>query len=95
MKKTLVLPAVQVSSSGSLAPAHRNTNSPVVKHSIVLVGLLKRVQSGRGWLRAVFALAAVALTLSLLVAAASFYLVERPALRLGRRFSRRRPMPRC
>jgi hypothetical protein len=58
MKKTLVLPAVQVSSSGSLAPAHSDTNLPLVKHSIVLAGLLKHAQSRRGWLRAVLALAA-------------------------------------
>ena len=58
MEKTLVLSAMQASSSGSLAPANRKTNAPVVKHSIVHVGLLKRAQSGRGWLRAIFALAA-------------------------------------
>src|SRR5215510_1163273 len=58
MKNTLVLPALQVSSHGSLATAYCNTNSSVARQSIVLVGLLKRGQSGRGWLRAVFALAA-------------------------------------
>jgi peptidoglycan/LPS O-acetylase OafA/YrhL len=38
-----------------------------------------------------FGFIAAALGLSLLVAAASFYLIERPALRLGRRDARRRP----
>jgi predicted DNA-binding ribbon-helix-helix protein len=38
MKKTLALPAVQVSRSGGRVHGHRATNSPVVKRSIVLVG---------------------------------------------------------
>jgi lipoprotein-anchoring transpeptidase ErfK/SrfK len=58
MKKTLLLPIVQVSTSGSFVPARRNANSSVVEPAIALVGLLKGAQSGRGWLRAVFALAA-------------------------------------
>jgi hypothetical protein len=77
MKKTLVLSAVQVSCSGSLTPAHRKTNSPVVKHSIVLVGLLKRAQSGRGWLRAVFALAAP-LALAVPAAAERYDFLDHP-----------------
>jgi lipoprotein-anchoring transpeptidase ErfK/SrfK len=77
MKNTLVLPAVPVSSSGSLAPAHRKTNSPVVKHSVVLVALQKRAQSGRGLLRAVFALAAP-LALAVPAAAERYDFLDRP-----------------
>jgi lipoprotein-anchoring transpeptidase ErfK/SrfK len=78
MKKRLVLPAVQVSSRGSLATAYRNTNSSVVKQSIVLVGLLKRAQSGRGWLPAVFALVAP-LALAVPAAAERHEFLDRPS----------------
>jgi hypothetical protein len=77
MKKTLVLPTVQVSSSGTTA-THRNTNSPVVKYSFVLGGLLKRAQSERGWLRAVFALAAP-LAFSVPAAAERSDFLDRPS----------------
>jgi hypothetical protein len=77
MKKTPILPAVQVSSRGSLAPANGKTNSPVVEDSIVLVGLLKRAQSGRGWLRAIFALAAP-LALAVPAAAERYDFVDHP-----------------
>ena len=77
MKKTPVFPVVQISSRGSLATAHRNTKSPVVKQSIVLVGLLKRAQSGRGWLRAVFALVAP-LALAVPAAAERYEFLDRP-----------------
>ncbi|MFZ1185129.1 MAG: L,D-transpeptidase [Pseudolabrys sp.] len=78
MKKTLVLPAVRVSRSGSLAPAHSNTNLPLVKHSIVLVGLLKHAQPRRGWLRAVLALAAP-LALAVPAAAERHDFLDRPS----------------
>jgi L,D-transpeptidase catalytic domain len=78
MEKTLLLPAMQVSSRGSLAPANGKTNSPVVEDSIVLVGLLKRAQSGRGWLRAIFALAAP-LALAVPAAAERYDFVDRPS----------------
>jgi L,D-transpeptidase catalytic domain len=90
---TLVLPAVQVSSSGSLAPAHRNTNLPVVKHSIVLVVLLKRAQSGRGWLRAVFALAAP-LALAVPAAAERHDFLDRPSYQDSSRELRAAVLPR-
>lgn len=78
MKKTLVLPAVRVSRNGSLAPAHSNTNLPLVKHSIVLVGLLKHAQPRRGWLRAVLALAAP-LALAVPAAAERHDFLDRPS----------------
>ena len=51
-------------------------SSPVVKHSIV-VGLVKRAQSGRGWLRVVFALAAP-LALAVPAAAEHHDFLDRP-----------------
>ena len=93
MKKTLVLPAVRVSRSGSLAPAHSNTNLPLVKHSIVLVGLLKRVQSRRGWLRAVLALAAP-LALAVPAAAERHDFLDRPSYQPSSRELSAADMPR-
>ncbi len=93
MKNTLVLPAVPVSSSGSLAPAHRKTNSPVVKHSVVLVALQKRAQSGRGLLRAVFALAAP-LALAVPAAAERYDFLDRPGYQRSSRELSAATMPR-
>ena len=93
MKKTLVLPAAQVSSSGSLAPAHRKTNSPVVKHSVVLVALQKRAQSGHGLLRAVFALAAP-LALAVPAAAERHDFLDRPGYQRSSRELSAVAMPR-
>jgi lipoprotein-anchoring transpeptidase ErfK/SrfK len=92
MKKTLVLPTVQVSSSGTTA-THRNTNSPVVKYSFVLVGLLKRAQSERGWLRAVFALAAP-LAFSVPAAAERSDFLDRPSYQRSSRELSAVAMPR-
>src|SRR5262245_44094073 len=93
MEKTLVLPTMQASSSGSLAPAKRKTNSPVIKDSIVLVGLLKRAQSGRGWLRAIFALAAP-LAVAVPAAAERYDLVDRPSYQRSSRELSPAAMPR-
>jgi L,D-transpeptidase-like protein len=93
MKKTLVLPAAQVSSSGSLAPAHRKTNSPVVKHSAVPVALQKRAQSGHGLLRAVFALAAP-LALAVPAAAERHDFLDRPGYQRSSRELSAVAMPR-
>ena len=92
MKKAPVLPAMQASSSGSLAP-NRKTNSPVVEDSIVLVGLLKRAQSGRGWLRAIFALAAP-LAVAVPAAAERYDFVDRPSYQRSSRELSPAAMPR-
>ena len=93
MKKTLVLPAVQVSSSGSPAPAHSDTNLPLVKHSIVLASLLKHAQSKRGWLRAVLVLTAP-LALAVPAAAERHDFLDRPSYQRSSRELSAADMPR-
>src|SRR5215510_9846163 len=76
-----------------LSPRGPQTNSPIVWHSIVLVGLLKRAQAGRGWLRAVFALAAP-LALAVPAAAERHDFLDRPSYQRSSRELSGAAMPR-